>query len=130
LPADRPDAVPRAQRLREPDHARAGRRPDADLFVLAFGELPNPGRGVEEECALQVHRRLDALVEDPDLGAVADPDDVALDGHLVAGAQLQDLLGIRDREGHLVVSHHASRSKSTVPSAAMWALARLAAQHW
>jgi hypothetical protein len=46
---------------------------------------------VQEEGAAQVHRRLDALVEDPDLRPVADPDDVPLDDDLVAGAQLEDL---------------------------------------
>ena len=62
---------------------------------------------MEQEGAAQVHRRLDPLVEDPDLGAVADPDDVALDDHLVAGAQLQDLGRIGDREGDLVRRHQA-----------------------
>jgi len=65
---------------------------------------------VQEERAAQIHRRLDALVEDPDLGAVADPDDVPLDGDLVAGAQLQDLLLVRDRESDCVVGHQNSRS--------------------
>jgi hypothetical protein len=39
---------------------------------------------VQEERAGEIHRRLDSLVEDPDLRAVADPDDVALDRDLVA----------------------------------------------
>ena len=92
--------------------------------------LPHAGGGVEQERASEVHRRLDALVEDPDLGAVADPEDVALDDDLVAGLELEDLLLVRDRKRHLVGRHHASRSKSTEPSAATWAVARRAAQHW
>src|SRR6266545_3417060 len=107
LAADRPHAVLHAERLREAHHARARRRADADLLVLApafriSAELAHARRGVEEERAAQVHRRLDALVEDPDLRAVADADDVALDGHLVAGAELQDLMLIRDRERDFV----------------------------
>ena len=62
---------------------------------LPLVELAHVRRGVQQERAAEVHRRLDALVEDADLRAVADADDVALHGHLVAGAQLQDLL--RDR---------------------------------
>ena len=53
----------------------------------------------------EVHRRLDALVEDADLGAVADADDVALHRDLVAGAELQDVGRVGDREGDLVVGH-------------------------
>jgi len=65
---------------------------------------------VQQERAAEVHRRFDALVEDPDLCAVADPDDVPLDRDLVAGAQLQDLLLVRDREVDLVLRHQNSRS--------------------
>jgi hypothetical protein len=61
-------------------------RPDADLLVLAGAELAHAGRRVQQERAAQVHRRFDALVEDPDLRAVADADDVSVDRHLVAGA--------------------------------------------
>src|SRR5438093_4153545 len=64
LAADRAHAVLRAERLGEAHHARARRRADANLLVLAFGELPHARRGVEQECAAQVHGRLDALVED------------------------------------------------------------------
>jgi hypothetical protein len=85
---------------------------------------------VQEERAGQVHRRLDTLVEDPDLGAIADADDVTLHGHLVARAQLQDLGGVGDRERDLVACHHASLSYETEPSAATCAEARRAAQHW
>src|SRR5205823_1818226 len=88
LAADRAHAVLRAERLGEAHHARARRRADANLLVLAFGELPHARRGVEQECAAQVHRRLDALVEDAYLRAVADADDVALHDHLVARAEL------------------------------------------
>src|SRR5207244_12672628 len=123
-------AVLRAERLGESHYAGARRRADADLLVLALGELPHARRGVEQERAAQVHRRLDALVEDADLRAVADADDVALHDHLVAGTELEDLLFVRDRERQLVDGHHASRSKSVVPSAAMCAVARRAAQHW
>src|SRR5207302_1120414 len=83
LAADRADAVLPAERLRETNHARARRRADADLLVLAFGDLAHVRRRVQEERALQIHRRFDALVEDADLRAVADADDVALHGHLV-----------------------------------------------
>ena len=85
---------------------------------------------MQEKRAREIHRRLDPLVEDPDLRAVADPDDVALDDDLVAGAQLQDLGGIGDGERDLVRRHHASLSYSTEPSAATCAEARRAAQHW
>ncbi len=96
------------------------------------GDLAHVRRGVQQERALQVHRRLDALVEDPDLRAVADADDVALHGDLVAGLQLEDLLRVGDRERDGVVGHGSqnSLSKSTEPSAAMCADARRAAQHW
>ncbi len=97
---------------------------------LPLSELADAGRGVEQERAAQVHRRLDALVEDPDLRAVADADDVTLNGDLVTGAELEDLLRIGDRERDLVRGHQNSLSKSTVPSGAMCADARLAAQHW
>src|SRR5919202_902533 len=131
LAADRADAVAVAERVGEPDHPGGGRRADADLLVPALTDLLHPGRGVQEERAAEVHRRLLALVEDADLRPVADPDDVALDDDLVAGAELQDLLGIGDGEGDLVRRHpQASRSKSTVPSAATCAVARRAAQHW
>jgi hypothetical protein len=66
---------------------------------------------VEEERALQVHRRLNALVEDPDLRAVADADDVALHDHLVAGAQLQDLAVVGDRERDFVYGHQSLASR-------------------
>src|SRR5207253_9842985 len=98
LAADRAHAVLRAERLGEAHHARARRRADADLLVLAVVELAHAGRRVEEERALEIHRRLDPLVEDADLRAVADADDVALHRHLVAGAQLEDLLRVGDRE--------------------------------
>jgi hypothetical protein len=67
---------------------------------------------VEQERAAEIHRRLDALVEDADLRAVADTDDAALDDDLVAGAQLQDLVRIRDRERDLVGRHVTPRGRS------------------
>ena len=84
---------------------------------------------MQEKSAVQVHRRLHALVEDPDLRAVADADDVAVDGDEVARAELADVL-LGRRELELVLGHQNSRSKSTWPSAETWALARRAAQHW
>src|SRR4051812_7911596 len=77
LAADRAHAVLRAERLGEPDHPRRRRGADADLLVLVLGDLAHVRRRVQQERAAQVHRRLDALVEDADLRAVADADDVA-----------------------------------------------------
>src|SRR6478672_8819925 len=105
LAADRAHAVLCAERLGEPHHAGARRRPDAHLLVAAGAELAHAGRSVEQERAAQIHRRLDALVEDPDLRPVADADDVPLDDDLVAGLELEDLGGILDRERHLVRGH-------------------------
>src|SRR5215217_5018681 len=107
LAADRADAVLAAERLREAHHAGARRRPDRERLVpdIALGiwaHLADVRRGMEQERAVQVDRRLLALVEDPDLGPVADPDDVALDDDLVAGAELQDLLVVRYGERHLM----------------------------
>jgi hypothetical protein len=53
----------------------------------------------------QIHRRLHSLVEDPDLRPVADADDVALNGDLVPGAELEDLALVSDREGDFVGRH-------------------------
>src|SRR5215216_3181932 len=83
LATDRAHAVLRAERLGEAHHARARCGADADLLVLAVRDLADAGRGVEEEGAAEVHRRLDALVEDADLRAVADADDVTLNGNFV-----------------------------------------------
>src|SRR5688572_7435381 len=105
LAADRADAVLGAQALGEAHHARARRRADADLLVAPGADLADVRRSVEEERAGQVHRRRHSLVEDPDLRAVADPDDVPLDDDLVARAELQDLAWIGDREGDLVLGH-------------------------
>src|SRR5262245_60217403 len=102
LAADRTHAVLRAERLREAHHARGRRRADADLLVAAFADLADVRRGVEQERAGEVHGRLDALVEDADLRAVANADDVALHDHLVAGAKLEDLALVRDRERDLM----------------------------
>ena len=55
---------------------------------------------------------------------------VAFDDDLVPRAELEDLGLVGDRERDLVLGHHASLSKSTVPSASTWAVARRAAQHW
>src|SRR5919204_5052247 len=99
LAADRTDAVFLAQALGKADHASARRRSDAELFVFAGAQFPHVRSGVQEEGSLEVHRRLHALVEDPDLRAIADADDVAVDEHLVAGTELADLFfGGRKRQ--------------------------------
>src|SRR5436190_5841497 len=110
LAADRAHAVVTAERLGEPNHPRAGRSADADRVVAAVLALLDARRGVEQERASEVHRRLDALVEDPDLRAVADPDHVSLDDDLVAGLELENLGLVGDWEGDLVARHQASRS--------------------
>src|SRR3954470_2059006 len=107
---DRPHAVLTAQRFREAHHSRARRRADADLLVRApslrvGGDLAHVRGGVQQEGAGQVHRRLDALVEDADLRRVTDADDVALHGDLVSRAELEDLLRVGDGEGDGVVRH-------------------------
>src|SRR5215204_1097572 len=131
LAADCPDAVLLAERLGEAHHPRARRRADADLLVAPVVKLAHARRRVEEEGPGEVHRGLNGLVEDADLRAVADTDDVALDDHLVARAELEDLGLVGDREGDFVDGHaQASRSKSTFPAASRWAVARRAAQHW
>src|SRR5216684_2391868 len=99
FPADRADSVPRPEAFGESHHARRGRGADADLLVLARTELAHARCGVEQERAAEIHRRFDALVEDPDLRAVADADDVAVDRNLVAGAQLANgFLSCREGE--------------------------------
>src|SRR5262245_61936587 len=79
LAADRAHAVLRAERLGEANHPRRGRGADAELLVPSGPELAHVGRGMEQEGPGQVHRRRHALVEDPDLRPVANPDDVPLD---------------------------------------------------
>jgi len=59
---------------------------------------------VEQERAVQVERRVDALVEDPDLRSVADAKDVAVDGDEVARVKLADVLLARG-ERQPVLSH-------------------------
>ena len=68
---------------------------------------------MQQERAAEVHRRLDPLVEDPDLRAVADADDVTLDDDLVAGAELHDLGGIGDGERDLVRGHHTTSARTS-----------------
>ena len=58
----------------------------AFLLHTALADLADVRGGVKQESPAEIHRRLDALVEDPDLGPVADPDDVPLDDDLVPGA--------------------------------------------
>jgi hypothetical protein len=59
---------------------------------------------VQQRCAAKRHGRLDALVEDADLGGVADADDVALDGDGFAGAERAHG-GLVGGEGDLVMCH-------------------------
>src|SRR5918995_1621833 len=92
-----PNPIDAAERLGEAHHAGARRRADADLLVAPALELADTRRSVEQKRTAQIHRRLDTLVEDPHLRPIADPDDVALDDHLVAGAQLEDLRLVGDR---------------------------------
>src|SRR5919197_3357743 len=94
LAADRPYAVPLAERLGEAHHARGRRRADADLLVPTLTDLAHVRRRVQQERAAQVQRRLRVLIENPNLCPIPDADDVALHRHLVACAQLQDLLRI------------------------------------
>src|SRR5215204_2895017 len=129
LAADRAHAVVATERLREAHHAGARRRADAERVVAAVVALADIRCGVEEKRTGEIHGRLVALVEDPDLRPVADPDDVPVDGDEVAGAELADVL-LRRGEGKAMLGHQASRSKSVEPSASMWAVARRAAQHW
>src|SRR5215211_4580941 len=126
---DRPHAVVPAEALREPHHAGACRGADAERVVAAVVALADVGRGVKQERAAEIEGRLDALVEDPDVRAVPDPDDVAVDRHEVAGTELADVL-FGSGEGQSVLGHQASRSYSVLPSAATCAVARRAAQHW
>src|SRR5512132_527098 len=111
LAGDRADAVVAAEPLGEPHHPRARRRADGDLLVAARTELPNARRGVQEERAAQLHRRLVTLVEDPDVRAVPDPDDVPVHGHEVAGLELANVL-LGRRKCQPVFRHYASRSNS------------------
>src|SRR3954447_10747681 len=110
LPTDRAHAVLRAERLGEANHSRGRCRADADLLVLAVGDLAHVRRGVQQERSVQVERRLDALVEDADLRAVADADDVTVDRHLVAGVQVADRVLAR-REGQALRIHGRARSR-------------------
>src|SRR5579884_1514355 len=112
LAADRADAVAAPERLREPHHARARRRADAALLVPTFEPTQEVRLGVEQEGAVEDHGRLLAVVEDVDLRAGADAVDVALDDHLVAGVELQDLLRVRDRERDLVGCHGAGAPRT------------------
>src|SRR5262245_119126 len=129
LAGDRADAVVAAERLGETHHAGARRGADAERLVPAGAELAHVRRRMQQEGAVEVERRIDALVEDPDLRAVADADDVAVDGDEVARPELADVL-LGGRECQLVLGHQNSRSNSTSPLADTCALARRAAQHW
>src|SRR6266511_3250538 len=128
LAADRANAVLRPEPFGEAHHPGARCRPDADLLVATLAELADAGRRVQQEGPGQIHRRLDALVEDSDVRAVADADDVAVDRDEVAGAELPDLF-LGGGECQAMLGHHASRSYSISPSAEIWAEALRAAQH-
>src|SRR6188474_1578077 len=67
--ADRADAILRAEPFREAHHPRRCGCPDAELLVLARPELAHVWGRMQEERAGEIHRRLDPLVEDPDLCA-------------------------------------------------------------
>src|SRR5205823_4355570 len=108
LAADRAHAVLRAEPFGEAHHPRRRGRADADLLVLAGPGVAHGGRGVQQERAGEVERRLDALVEDADLRTVANPDDVTVDEHLVAGPQLADRGFVR-REGEALRTHGRTR---------------------
>jgi hypothetical protein len=130
LAHDGAGAVVADQALGEAAHAGGRGRADAHRLVRAVRQLAHVRRGVQQGRAAQRERRLLALVEDPDLGGVADPDDLALDRDRVAGVERADsrLVG---GEADLLVGHgHASLSYAIAPAAEMWALARRAAQHW
>ena len=60
---------------------------------------------MQEQSAGEIDRRLLALVEDADLGAVADADDVTVDDHLIAGSEGADLVLAR-RKSELVRGHY------------------------
>src|SRR5262245_11080568 len=107
FPGDGADAVVAPERLGEAHHAGARRRAHAHRLVLARAELADVRRGVEQEGAFEVERRVDALVEDPDLRAVADPEDVAVDGDQVARVELTDVL-LAGRKCQPVLSHRPS----------------------
>src|SRR6185312_571390 len=128
LAHDGAGAVVADQPLGEAAHAGRRGRADAHRLVRAVGELAHVRGGVQERGAAQGERRLLAVVEDADLGGVADADDLALDRDRVARVERADG-GLVGGEGDLVV-HHASLSYSIAPAAEMWALARRAAQHW
>src|SRR5919204_5119365 len=78
LAGDRAHAVALAEGVGEAHHSRGGRRTDADRLVLSGRNLAYARRGVQEERAAQIHRRLDAVVEDADVRAVADGDEVSV----------------------------------------------------
>jgi predicted esterase len=81
----------------------------ADVVVPPRAELAHVRGRVQEEGALEVPRRRDALVEDPHLRAVTNADDVAVDRDEIARAKLANLL-FGGREPQAVLRHHASRS--------------------
>src|SRR5919199_1196576 len=108
LAADRPDAIAGAERLGEAHHPRRRRGADAERIVAAVLALADVRRRMEQERSAQVERRFHALGEDADLGPIADADHVTLDDDFVAGAQLQDLALVSDREGDLVLRHAQS----------------------
>jgi hypothetical protein len=82
---------------------------------------------VQKESSLQIQRRLDALVEDADLRAVADADDVTVDQHLVARAELADRSSSSGTDQSFALELPVVLD---CPSASTCAVARRAAQHW
>ena len=86
------------------EYVRRARHESATLGERS-GDSRSPLAGSDDQDGETSQRRLDSLVEDADLRPVANADDVPLHDHLVAGAQLEDLLRIRDREGDFVDRH-------------------------
>jgi hypothetical protein len=111
LAADGADAVVAAERLGEAHHARARGRPDAELLVAAVLQLAHVRGRVQEERPGQVHRRGDPLVEDANLGAVPDADDVAVHEHRIARPKRADLL-LGGRKRHAMLSHVRASSRA------------------
>jgi hypothetical protein len=104
LAGDRAHAVVAAEPFGEADHPGARRRADGDLLVAAGAQLAHPGRRVQQKRSAQVHRRLETLVEDPDVRAVSDPDDVAVGRDEVARLELSDV-ALRGRECQAMLGH-------------------------
>ena len=69
--------------------------PMQTFSYLPGPSLRTPGAVCSRNAPAEIHGRRDSLVEDPDLSAVPDPDDVTVDEHFVSGPQLADCLFAR-----------------------------------